>query len=275
MIRINHARLMLDETLASGQSFAFTPHENGYIGVVDGRALYVCRQEEDLLLDCPADEEVFWRAYFDLERDYEAMFIPYESDEILSACRDAFRDIRVLRQPVWETICAFIISANNHQHRIQSIYLSMSEHLGEKMQIRGETVYSFPKPEQIVQAGESYLRSLRIGYRAPYLMQTAQMVMDGFSLAMDTMTYPQALTHLTRLAGVGEKVADCVLLFSGSHGCAFPVDVWIDRVMRIHYGMEGTRSAIKKQAIEHFGENAGYIQQYLFHGARTGIIGFP
>jgi N-glycosylase/DNA lyase len=218
----------------------------------------------------------FWRRYFDLDRDYSEILAPLlAGDPYLAAQVRAYAGLRVLRQPVWETLCAFIISANNHQKRIESIYRNISARYGapikwEVLGIREEIpLCGFPSPEALAGAGEEALRRLGAGYRARFLAATAQMVADGFSLDLDGMDYEAALRHLTQLPGVGEKVADCVLVFSTRHSCAFPVDVWIERVLRGPYGMSGPRKAIKREAQARFGEWAGVAQQYLFHGARN------
>lgn len=264
--------LLLEDTLGSGQTFAFVPHEEGYVGVVQGRALYVCKRGDALMLDCPQEDIAAWHTYFDLERDYAALLSPFEHDPLLGACLQSYQGLRVLRQPVWETICAFILSANNHQRRIASLYLGIAQAGGEPVEIRGKTLYTFPSPGQLCAMGEECLRKLGTGYRAPYLVETARMIRDGFSLTLDSLSYEEALKHLMRLPGVGEKVADCVLLFSSSHGQAFPVDVWIDKVMRGRYGLTGSRSSIKRAAMALFGPDAGRIQQILFHAARTGTL---
>lgn len=264
--------LLLEDTLGSGQTFAFVPHEEGYAGVVEGRALYVCKQGDTLRLDCPAEDVALWQRYFDLERDYDALLSPFVNDPLLGACLQSYQGLRVLRQPVWETICAFILSANNHQRRIDSLYLGIAQAGGEPVRIRGRTLYTFPSAQRLCAMGEETLRRLGTGYRAPYLIGTARMISDGFPLDLDSLSYDEALKHLMRLPGVGEKVADCVLLFSSSHGQAFPIDVWMDKVMRGRYGLTGSRSSIKRAAMALFGPDAGRIQQILFHAARSGTL---
>ncbi len=275
MLKVNEERMgeavNLDATIASGQTFAFVPHQGGYIGVSAGKAVHAIERENGLALCCAPGDEAFWRRYFDLDRDYPALLAPHLDDPYLAACARAFAGMKLLRQPVWETMCAFILSANNHQKRIEGLYRGIAARLGEPLEWAGERLFAFPSPEALARAKEADLRALGTGYRAPYLLATAKMVADGFSLHLDAMEYEQALAHLQRLKGVGEKVADCVLLFSSGHGRAFPVDVWMERVLKERYGMAGTRAALKRAAQSRFGECAGLVQQYLFHGARTGI----
>ncbi|MDR0469086.1 MAG: hypothetical protein LBH09_03845 [Peptococcaceae bacterium] len=265
-----------NDTFASGQTFAFTFDGGSFWGVSDGKPVRVgCfpNYNAENMIYCRRKDEAYWRKYFDLDRDYAELLQPYTAaDPVIASCTDAYSGIRVLRQPVWETLCAFIISANNHQRRIESIYRNIAMRWGEQIHWEGRTLYGFPSPQILAIAGESALREAGAGYRAPYLAATAEKVADGFPLDMDSMDYKAALTSLMKLPGVGEKVADCVLLFSSRHSCAFPVDVWMERVLRAHYGFEGSRSAIKKKAQAKFGAHAGILQQYLFHGARSGVI---
>jgi len=174
-----------------------------------------------------------------------------------------------LRQPVWETICAFIISANNNIKNIKNAYQRLSRQYGEAVAWDGRAFYAFPAPPALAGASEAELRSLSLGYRAPYLLETAGAIAADGLPDLDAMPYEQALKYLMKLRGVGEKVADCVLLFSTAHMRAFPVDVWIERALREHYGMEGSRGALKRRAQSLFGDSAGLAQQFMFHGIRN------
>jgi N-glycosylase/DNA lyase len=242
-------------------------------GEIPGAGLWIRRREEDA---------GFWRRYFDLDRDYSEILARYAAeDPYLDAQVRAYAGLRILRQPVWEALCAFIISANNHQRRIESIYRNISARYGSRIRWdelgmdEGIPLYGFPSPEALAGAGEEALRRTGAGYRAGYLAAAARMIAEGFSLDLDGMDYETALRHLTQLPGVGEKVADCVLVFATRHSCAFPVDVWIERVLRDVYGMCGSRKAIKREAQARFGEWAGVVQQYLFHGARNARQRYP
>ena len=121
---------------------------------------------------------------------------------------------------------------------------------------------------------EDALRALKVGYRAPYLIETARRVAEGFPLdALKDMPYDDARCLLMTLPGVGGKVADCVLLFGCGHSEAFPVDVWVQRLLRDWFGLEcANRNALARQARAMLGEHGGIMQQFLFHAARVGAI---
>ncbi|MDR1059866.1 MAG: DNA-3-methyladenine glycosylase 2 family protein [Clostridiales bacterium] len=262
----------LDGTLASGQTFAFVPHNGGYLGIAGEKPVWVSEAGGALTVRCRRGDAPFWRGYFDLDRQYGDLLEPFaRSDPMLAACARAYPGMKLLRQPVWEAVNEFIISANNNQKRIERIYRGISARFGRLVEWEGQALHAYPSPQALAAAPVEALRELGAGYRAPYLAETASMIAGGFPLDLDAMGYDDALKHLMRLRGVGEKVADCVLLFSTRHGRAFPVDVWMERVMTEWYGETGSRHELKRAAQEKYGELAGIAQQYLFHGARTGI----
>lgn len=156
--------------------------------------------------------------------------------------------------------------------RIRNLTLAISRELGKCFQLDGELIYTLPAPEELAACTQDRLRALGVGYRAPYLIQTARRVVEGFPLwELKNMPYEEAHAQLTQLFGVGDKVADCVLLFGCEHASAFPVDVWVERLLKSWFHVEcKSRKAMMRAARELLGENAGLLQQFLFHAARMG-----
>ncbi len=252
----------------SAQAFHWKEKDGIFFGTADGRAAQVVRTENGFCVRGVEKEDVaFWTHYFDLERDYE---------QIIQSCAEypnahnAMRmlaGLRVLNQPAWETLIAFIISANNNVSRIRSII----DRLIEKFGING----AFPSPETLRDAEEDELRAIGCGYRAAYLKHSARMVCEGFPLnGLSKLSYEQAHEQLLKLSGVGDKVADCIQLFGMGYSEAFPVDVWVERLMKQWFeGNEHlSRKNLRSRAQEMFGKHAGIIQQSLFHCARLGLI---
>ncbi len=262
----------LTATLFSGQTFCWTQTDGGYTGCVENNAAYLDAASNMLYWAGGADD-AYWMRYFDIARDYAAVFSTFRDDAYIQRAYARYGGMRILNQPIWETLCAFIISANNNIKRITTIMARIRENLGEPFLLNGHTVYAFPGADTIASAGEPLLKELGLGYRAAYLLKTAQRVQSGFDLnALPHIGYEEALKALVTLPGVGEKVADCVLLFSCGYTRAFPVDVWVKRVMRVLYGASGPNAAIKAKGHSIFGADAGIVQQVLFHGARTGLF---
>ena len=168
------------------------------------------------------------------------------------------------RPAFFETLICFILSANNNIARITGIVERFCT-----IAPRDENgLHLFPTPQQVLSAGRDFVGSIGAGYRAPYLWEAAQRMDDGFDAdALRSMDYEEACKTVRTFKGVGEKVADCVLLFSCGQKSAFPVDTWVEKLLTQWYGMSGTRSGLKKQARAHFGSYGGLAQQMLFASA--------
>ena len=245
----------------SAQCFRWAEGERGFGAAFDGRAVWLKPGEPVL--------DPWLRNYLDLDRDYEALFREYELIPAAARALAAFPGLRVLRQPPWEALISFILSANNNVKRIRSLVLALSKAFGREV----DGLFSLPEPEKLAAAPEGMLRGLGVGYRAPFLIDTARRVADGFPLdKLREMPYEEAHRLLTSLKGVGDKVADCVLLFGCGHWDAFPVDVWVERLLKSWFHETGTRRHLAAIARQRFGPHGGILQQFLFHAARVGEI---
>lgn len=246
----------------SAQVFHWRKTQAGYAAIVNGR----------VMTDADFSDEA--RFYFDDARDYSRLACACRDYPKAMAAVQALPGLRVLNQPAWEALVAFILSANNNVKRIRSLVESVCAHYGTQTEYEGTVLYGFPTPAALARADEAELREkTRCGYRAAYLIRAAQMIEDGFDLeALRRADAEDARRALMTLPGVGGKVADCVLLFGLGHASAFPVDVWVDRLMRGWFGVSGSREHMRREAARLLGPECGLIQQSLFHAARTGKI---
>lgn len=255
----------------NGQAFRFFPcGANAYEGVAHGRYLRVEKVPEGArLYPCTQqDFERVWKRYFDLERDYAALFSDC-GDSVLKQGMQYGCGLRLLNQEPFETLISFIVSANNHVKRIRGILRRICALYGEPFSFEGKTWHRFPAPAILAGLSEEALGECGSGYRAPYIKGAARMAAEGFSLeALRGMGYADAKKELQRLPGVGPKVADCVLLFSLGFYDAFPADVWVRRVLREQYGFTGNDRQIYEFVRKRFGPYAGIAQQYLFFWKR-------
>lgn len=207
-------------------------------------------------------EEVFKKElvpYFDLERDYGAIIESFSFDSAITAAAKSASGIRIFKQDPWETLISFIISANNNIPRIKKIINSLCTLLGEE----NNGFYSFPSAEAILRAGAAGLEPIRSGFRAKYILDAAEKVASG-SLDLKKVAqcdYQTALSMLKTVKGVGDKVANCVLLFGFGFYEAFPIDVWVKRVIAQYYNESFDPASL--------GQYAGIAQQYLFHHQRS------
>ena len=224
-----------------------------------------------------AQEDWGWlEHYLALDEDLDAIVRTFPADAPLGAALKAHPGLRLLRQEPWECLASFICSSTKQIVQIQEIIRLLSARYGERVPSAhaGCPAFSFPKPEAIAAAEEKGLRECKLGFRAPYLWKTAQMVVSGeLDLArLHRASTPQAREALITAPGVGRKIADCVLLFSYGRQDAFPVDVWVRKVLHQLYFPKRRKVSAKTMEtfpLRYFGANAGYAQQYLFHYART------
>lgn len=265
-----------EQVFENGQFFRYSKNEDGSYDIAAGsKRLNVKKGEDTLILSqCePSDFENFWREYFDLDTDYNKLFKDIKDSNLKSAMEN-YPGLKVLKQNPYETVISFIISANNNIGRIKGIIERLCVKYGSRISDESGEFYAFPAPEQLSRATEDELNELGCGYRAPYIVQSARMIAEGFDLcSLKNTDYISAKKKLLELKGVGPKVADCILLFSLGHYNAFPKDVWVKRVMKELYGVSGSDKDMQAFAEERFGKYAGIAQQYLFYGARRGELG--
>lgn len=271
---IDKNTLSLEDTLFSGQCFRVFkegPDDNPLFSVISGvgRAAvkFSCTQK-DL---CTEALDPYFSHFFDMETDYQGLRDSFSltSPVMKKACTYA-PGIRILNQDPWEALCSFVVSQNNNIKRIMGIIDRMCKTFGDVSET-DSTVYGFPTPEQLCRASEDELRAIGLGFRAPYIKNTAEAVATGL-IDFDKMKsepIDECRRTLIQVKGIGIKVADCALLFGCHRLDCFPMDVWMKRVMAFCYGWsEKTNCA--QEAISLFGPSAGVAQQYLFHWARHG-----
>jgi 3-methyladenine DNA glycosylase/8-oxoguanine DNA glycosylase len=161
--------------------------------------------------------------------------------------------------------------------RIKKMHNSISREFGEPIEMEQKSVYRFPTVKELSRASEEELRSLGVGYRAEYISETVEIIRSDFdSDKLQDFEYEEAREYLKQLHGVGDKVADCVLLFSCGFHQAYPVDTWAEKALKAIYPELHSEdyNELSGNVRDYFGQNAGYAQEYLFHAARNDIIEF-
>jgi N-glycosylase/DNA lyase len=259
-----------------GQCFRWNEDKDGsYVGVASGRAVRIFKLGNEVYLKggLIKDKE-FWINYFDLNLDYGIIKKKLSEDETLKEAVEAGNGIRILNQELFEIVISFIISANNRISMIKRAVEGLSRKFGETIQFEGKTYYSFPTPERLVEASLEEIEGC--GFRAAYIVDTTRVVAEGnVNLeAIKLMEHNEAHEALMQLKGIGPKVADCILLFSMKKNGAFPVDVWVKRIMQHFYlAPDVSLKKIRDFGMQKFGAYAGFAQQYLFYYARERKIG--
>ena len=249
-------------SLDCGQAFRWNKNDDGiWHGVINGCAIDIEQKKDAIIFYNTTKNQYddFLENYFDLKRDYKKITDLFSDDVHLNQAVREFYGIRVLNQEPWETLCSFIISQNNNIPRIKGIISRLCENFGEQI---SENDFSFPSSDIIAKKSVEDLSVLRAGFRAKYIIDAAKKVTSGeVDLEnIKNMSLEDGRKELMKISGVGPKVAECVLLYSCLKTQAFPIDVWVKRVVGELYP-DGLPVCM--------GEYKGIAQQYLFHWRRN------
>jgi N-glycosylase/DNA lyase len=273
----------LEKTLNSGQVFHWQKIGDGFVGAIGDRAVYVEQRDHALKVRCggtpqPARQRRalpgIIRHYFALDHPLGEICGSFPKDPIMNAARGSCRGLRIIRQPKWECLATFICSSMKQVAHIRQISLALRKRFGEQRRIGDQLVYAFPSARRLAQASEKELVECKLGYRAKNLRRTARLVSSGWAdlEAWSALSDFELRKQLCALPGVGPKIANCAMLFAYGRLRAFPIDVWIERVLRQHYlsrRKKMTAQRLRQFSDTYFGEHGGYAQQYLFHHARV------
>ncbi|HEY3899654.1 MAG TPA: DNA glycosylase [Chthoniobacter sp.] len=258
-------------TLECGQVFHWLREGAGWVGVIGDQPVYVEQQPGKLLL--PAGTEELVRRYFALDHPLTEICASFPSDPAMQTAAEFCRGMRIIRQPPWECVATFITSSMKQVAHIAQISHTLRRRYGKRIDWNGRELFAYPTPEALARLREEDLRACALGYRAKNLLGAARMIAAGEVdlLAIAGLDDDAARTELCRLPGVGEKVANCALLFGFERVRAFPIDVWIERALREIYfprKRRVTAGLLRDFSATYFGPYGGYAQQYLFHHSR-------
>jgi N-glycosylase/DNA lyase len=276
----------LDVTLCCGQVFRWDKQGEWWYGVV-GENAFKIRQIGNKL-EFENAEMGFVKSYFGLQEDLLKILSQISKDKHIKRAIDAFNGLRILRQDPWECLISYICATYKNIPAIKKMLLNLSKKFGDGTHFDGYDFYTFPTSERLAKASINELAECGLGYRTKYVAETAKKVYENsfaFKHLIDA-PYEKARRELLNFLGVGLKVADCVLLFSLGKFEAFPVDVWIERVILKQYashfptnfiGKISTKKSLTSSEYErlslfgrsYFGEYAGYAQEYLYHYERS------
>jgi N-glycosylase/DNA lyase len=278
----------LDVTLCCGQVFRWDKIGDWWYGVAGSR-VFKARQVGDEFEYEHVDDK-FVTHYFGLDLDLEKVLASVNKDKHIAKAIENYWGLRMIRQDPWECLIAYICSTYKSIPAIRHMINNSGRKFGEKVVLDDREFYTFPDCQRLCQASEADLTACGLGYRAKYVLATVKKVREG---AVDfeelqRVGYEEAKAVLMELSGVGAKVADCVSLFSLGKTEAFPVDVWVKRVLLNHYG-EQLEPNLRQKLLSHpslsdsdykqlnlfgrnyFGKYAGYAQEYLYHSERMTI----
>ena len=272
----------LEKTLDSGQVFHWQKVGDGFLGAIGDLPVYVEQRSEFLKVRDGEAARSPRRSlpgivarYFALDHPLAEICDSFPKDPVMNAALNFCHGLRIIRQPKWECLATFICSSMKQVAHIRQISLALRKRFGEQRTIGDQLVYTFASPQRLAQASEKELLECKLGYRAKNLRATARLVSSGPAdlEAWSALSDAELRKQLCALPGVGPKIANCVMLFAYERLRAFPIDVWIERVLRQHYFSRRRKMSaqrLRQFSETYFGEHGGYAQQYLFHQARNG-----
>ena len=264
-------------TLASGQAFRWSQREGAWEGTVGAQWVRLRAVAEGIEAECalPVKDWSWLQGYLQSDVNLAAILLTFPQDDAMRASVGACGGLRLLRQDPWECLASFILSSTKQIVQIQQIIRLLCARFGSLLPVPAghEPAHAFPSAEQLALASESELRACKMGFRAPNLLTAARRVANG-ELNLEflrTCSLADARAALVSLPGVGDKIANCVLLFAYGFPQAFPVDVWVQKAIRQLYfpKRQSSPQRLRRFVESYFGPNAGYAQQYLFHYMRT------
>lgn len=267
----------LSSTLNSGESFRWNPHGNGWVAVIHGHWVRL-EQRPGFITASTAVPQSDWhwlRDYLQTDVNIAEVIATFPDDAPLRRAVEECRGLRLLKIEPWECLASFILSSTKQIVQIRQIVATLCARYGTPVPPpAGEPpAFEFPTARRLASLTEADLRACKMGFRAPYLLATARKVADGTCdlERLGRLSVEEARAQLMELPGVGEKIANCVLLYAYGFPTAFPLDVWVIRALRELYfrGRTVPLRRMRDFSAKHFGPNSGYAQQYLFHWIRT------
>ncbi len=263
---MNCTDFSLCHTLDSGQFFRYVLHDGWYY-IVSREKVFRARQEGGRLFFEGASGR-FLRHFFGLGENYLEIKHQLSKDPVLRLAMKKYPGLRLIKQDPWECTVGFLCSQFSNIKKIKKNMDCIAEKFGKIVVFRGKKFFTFPSPGALRDVAK--LKKCAVGFRAKYIAGVNEKVSDGFFARLKKMQYEKAKEHLMKLPGIGEKVADCICLFSLGFTESFPVDVWMERVIKEQY--VGAKK-VKLKGLAAFGRKkwgkmAGYAQQYLYHWRR-------
>ena len=259
------------DTLSCGQVFRYKPYEKGYLLISGDKICYIYKDGDNVVIN--TEFEDYFYNYFDLSRDYQGIYnlaVNY-GNSTLKLSAESGKGVRILKQDAFEMLFTFIVSQNNNIKRITSTIEKTCERVGKKLTSPFGDYYAFPTLEELSILTESDYKELGYGYRGRYFICLIESFKNGLSIeCLNGLDDSELYSALTSFCGVGDKVANCVMLFGFFRTKTFPVDTWIEKIYLEDF--KGTLKDRKKMSewfISEFGEYSGFIQQYLFHYIRN------
>jgi len=260
----------IDNSINSGQVFLWQKSKNYWYGI-DGQNILKINQKGKIK-SMQNMKTSFLRENDDIEKIIKSI----SKDKTIKKAVKKYEGLRIFNQDPFQCMISFIISSNSNIQKIKSSLEKISRKFGKKVVIEDQEFFLFPKPEKIAKASISEIKTCGVGYRAPFIKEAAKMVTEkkiNFEYLKNS-DYDETKRNLRLIPGIGNKVADCIMLFSLNKLDAFPLDTWMIKILEKYYSKEfqiETKTITEKQyeilhekIVDYFGPYCGFAQQFLF-----------
>jgi len=271
----------LDVTLSCGQTFRWYKSKGKWYGVVGDTPLILEQRGNEILVtsfgeklfNMDLEEGIKYYLGISDNLDYIResiienlkLFGYYEQSILMTKAFQISYGLRILRQDPWEMLIEYLISARNNIPAIKKTIEALCKLFPEnRREFYGKEFFIFPSLEQLRRLTIDDLLKIKLAFRARWIYDTARNVDLNRLYSLKKEPFQKKMDYLLSLKGVGYKIASCIMLFSMEELHAFPVDVWIKRVMKNLFGIEGSTKKIMELGMRYFGSFAGYAQEYLF-----------
>lgn len=277
----------LEETLTCGQTFCWNRTEGKLYEDQENNTdiFYTFKNSEPVLAKEQKDEIIVKtrklsretiETALGLEHDIDRIFDSFPHDEKLEIAKEELYGLRIVQDDFFPCLISYLLSPQMRIPRIKKMWNKIAEEYGETVEFEGHELQRFPTLEELSEGSENEFREIGTGYRAKYIAETVKILQeeDYNEQNLREISYKDAKEQVLELYGVGDKVADCVLLFSLGHLEAYPIDTWAEKAIKAHYPdlHSDKYSELSQKMREYFGPYSGYAQEYLFHAARQDII---
>lgn len=279
--RLKPENFDLNLTLTCGQTFCWHTFEghlyenesSEYYSFKDGKPVIVRNKEDAIEVETELEKKEV-EEMLGMHHELDEVFETFPEDEKLGKAIEEFWGLRIIQDDFFPCLVSYLCSPQMRIPRIKKMFNAMAQKYGTEHQINEQTVYEFPTPEQLSKVSEDELRELGVGYRAKYIVETVKQFESVEESEIREMNYLEAREHLKQFYGVGNKVADCVLLFSLGFYEACPLDTWASKALKANYPEihHDKYEKTSENMRNHFGELAGYAQEYIFHAARNDVL---
>jgi len=275
-IDINIENFNMDNTFLNGQCFRWNKTPDGsYIGVVGEKAYEIKKIENSIhrIYNAEQEEEQFFKNYFDADNNYEQIeYYLYYFDELLKISVMYGQGMHLLKQDTWEMIISFILSVQKNIPAIKKTIEYLCTRYGKQITYNGKIYYTFPSDKDLIDCNTEDIMQSKCGFRAKGVLDAARKV---YLKEVDIKKLPElndedAREELKKISGIGDKVSDCILLFSLSRYNCCPVDTWVKAGLDYFYNAnKADEAGYRKFAYEKWKDKTGFAQQYMFHYLRN------